>query len=249
MPDISNIFHVSVAPFERLNAEGVKRIADVVGKDMYTTRLLLSGKIPKIIATFHSSEEADSAVRSLGALGLVGFSCSDAELSKLYTPNPAPRTLKFGKAEISFSKGITETITLGLDDVFLILRGTLRYSSGKETTTITRKLNVTATLLTGIPMFRKVKGKTGEEFLPEDFVRLYGRISPEPLLEIRQNHFDYSFLGDRLAPTSNQNLDKTTKALKEIFPAAVFEETPGGYTDLSERDYRLIYFCQRVLAK
>ena len=247
MADVSDIFHVSIAPLNGFDTELVNRAAGVIGKDIYTTRLLLSGKIPKIVATYKSSEEAESVARELCTLGLVGFSFSDTELRKSFHSSPGPRTLKLGKTEISFAKGITETKTLASDDVFLILKGTCQFSSGKETTTITRKLNVTATLLTGMPMFRKVKEKTGEELLAEDFVRLYGRNSPDPLLEIPQNHFDYSFLGDRLGPTSHQNLAKTTKTLREIFPDAVFDETAAGHADLSERDYRLIYFCRRAM--
>ncbi len=248
MAEASDMFHVSVAPLSGFDAELVQKAAGVIGKDIYTARLLLSGKIPKIIATFHSAEEAETAVRALGALGLLGFSCSDAELRKPFTPDPGPRTIKLGKTDISFVTGLAETKTLGPDDVFLILKGTRRFSSGKETTTTTRKLNITATLLTGMPMFRKVKEKTGEESVAEDFVRLYGRLSPDPLLEIPQNHFDYSFLGDRLAPTSNQNLAKTTEALRGIFPGAVFDGSPAGNADLGERDYRLIYFYQKTIA-
>ncbi len=247
MGEVSQFFHVSVAPLNNFDAELVKKAAELIGKDIYTTRLLLTGKIPKIVATYKSSEEAESAARALCTLGLVGFSCSDAELRKPFTSNPGVLTLKLGKAEVSFAKGVGETKTLGAEDVFLILKGTHQFSSEKETTTITRKLNVAATLLTGMPTFRKVKEKTGEEFVAEAFVRLYGRISPDPLLEIPQNHFDYSFLGDRIAPTSLQNLAKTVEALREIFPDAIFEETPASYGDLSERDYRLVYLCQRAI--
>lgn len=242
----SNIFHVAAGPLKSFDAELVKKAAVVIGKDPYTTRLLLAGKIPKIIATCQSSEEAESAVRGLCDLGLVAFVCSDEELRKPFTSNTRARTLKLGKAEVSFVTTCGETKTLESNDVFLILKGTRQTGSGKETTTTTRKLNVTATLLTGMPMFKKVKEKTGEEFQPEGFVRIYNRSSSDPLLEIPQNGFDYSFLGDSLAPTSHQNLDKTAETLREIFPGAVFDETLAGHADLTEADCRLVYLYHRA---
>jgi hypothetical protein len=246
MADEPEIIHVAATPLKTFDAELVNKAAAVIGKDPYTTRLLLTGKIPKIIANYQNTEEANSVARGLCALGLVAFACSDSELRRPFSSNFLVRSIIPDKAEATFFKKGDETCTLKAGDVFLILKGTRQIIEGEQSTTTTRKLNITATLLTGIPMFRKVKEKTGDAFKTEVFVRIYGPASSEPIIEIVQNDFDYSFLKDRLAPTSSQNLNKTADFLMETFPRSIFDDTLAAHSEATEVNCRLVYLYHKA---
>ena len=81
MPE-SDIVHVIVGPLDVLEANSVEEIASIIKKDVYSTRLSLAGKIPRIIAQYKSAAEAEAVVQSIEGLGLVVFSCPDRELRK-----------------------------------------------------------------------------------------------------------------------------------------------------------------------
>ncbi len=241
-----NIVHLVAAPPNDLDAELLNKAAAVIDKDPYTTRLLLTGKIPKILTSYQTIEDAESAARSIGTLGLIAFVCSDTELRTPFSSHPAFHTLKPANAEVTLLKSVGETQTLKAEDVFLILKGTRQTNEGKQSAITTRKLNLSATLLTGIPVFRKVKGKSQEEYQNEGFLRIYDLISSQPRVEIPQHGFDYSFLGARLAPNSYQNMNSTADVLKEIFPNAVYDDTLTAHTDATDVNCRLVYLYHKT---
>jgi hypothetical protein len=241
------ISHVAAAPPKALDAELVNKAADIIGKDPYTTRLLLTGKIPKIIASYPSMDEARSAARRLCALGLAAFVFSDTELRKPFSVNAGLRSIQPGKAEVTIVKKNGETQTLKAEEVFLILKGTREMISVTETTRTVRKLNIAGTLISGgIPMFRNVKEKVAGESEIEGFVRVYSRSSAEPVAEIQQNGFDYGFLGEKRALSSRENLNNTALLLREIFPRSIYDDTLAARTEVSEVDCRLVYFYLRA---
>ncbi len=217
--------HVAIAAADMLEASLTKKVAAIVNKDLYGARLLLAGKIPRIIAHYQTIQTAESIAQSLRALGLVAIVCKDSELRKRSQSFRA-HTLKFGEAEVLFWDRGGEARRMGSRSVFLILKGRLQIYTETEVTRIKMKFSLPATVLTGgIPIWRRAKEKTKDLSLKtEYFVRLYDRESPEPSAEILQYDFDYSFLGTKMASSSLANFSTIVAKLRDIYPQAVFDE-------------------------
>jgi hypothetical protein len=220
-----NVVHVAVAPPAALEEELVKKVAAVVGKNLYETRLRLAGKIPKIIANYDSVQRAELTTKSLRELGLVVIVFSESELRKPWQIFKA-RNLKFEEQAITFCDRSGQARRMEAREAFLILSARMQAYTDTEVTKTTRKLNVTATLLTGgIPVIKKVKTKTTtRSFQTESFIRLYGRTSPEPAVEIRQHDFDYSFLGPEMISSATANFSIAIRKIREAFPQANFDD-------------------------
>ena len=217
--------HVVIAPPPMLEEELVKKVAGIVAKNLYETRLRLTGKIPKIIANYADMQMAESTARSLRELGLVVIVCVDSELrksSQIYRAH----TLKFEEPAVMFWDRSGQARRMESSEVFLIISGRMQTCTGAEVTTTVKKLNVTATLiLGGIPITKKVKEKTtNKSFQTESFARLYGRMSPEPVVELLQHDFDYSFLGAEMVSSSVANFSNTVKKIRGAFPEAIFDD-------------------------
>lgn len=220
-----DMLYVAIAPPDALKASVVERVAAIINKDLYGTRLLLSGKIPRIIAHYQTIQEAEPVIQSLRAIGLVVIMCSDSELGNPSSISFRASTMQLGEGEVVFWNKAGDAKTIKAEDVFLILKGTMQSHTKKEATDTKMKFSVPATLLAGgIPIWRAVKKKTQD--LPSQtqcYIRLYGRTSPEPTLEIYQYDFDYSFLGTKMSTSSLQNLNTTVIELMNIFPQAVLD--------------------------
>jgi hypothetical protein len=252
------VVHVAVAPPPMLEEELIKKVAAIVAKNLYETRLRLTGKIPKIIANYADIQIAESTARSLRELGLVVIVCADAELrksSQIYRAH----TLKFDEQAIMFWDRSGQTGRVEPSEVFLIITGRVQTVTGKEVTTTVKKLNVAATLLLGgIPVTKKVKEKTmNKSVQTESFIRLYGRTSPEPIVELLQNDFDYSFLGAEMVSSSVANFSTTVKKIGDALPGAIFDDRlvkPFGAAmssaipqDDIEMNCKLIYWYYQTL--
>ena len=83
----NEIVHLAVASPDNIETSLVKEAALMLKKDPYETRMLLTGKLPKLIAHYQSVEEAATIARQLKTLGLVAFTVNDSELGK----SPATR--------------------------------------------------------------------------------------------------------------------------------------------------------------
>ncbi len=217
--------YVAAAPPKSLSEDLVKTVASLIGKEIIDTRLLLAGDIPRIVALGQNSDTADSIAQGLRDVGLVAFVGSDSELRN----SPAgfvAHTARSGARGVLVldRRGMEAGVEAG--DAFLIIKGRKQSITLEKTTTTKRKLNVTATLLTGgIPIMRRVTQKTVKEsFQDEDFVRIYDRGSSDPRVEMFQNHVDYTFLGPELTPSTPTNFKILVTKLREWFPAAVFDE-------------------------
>ena len=92
----NNIARILVAPPDKLETNLVKEAALILNKDPYEARLLLSGKIPKLIAYYSNSQEAELIANRLKALGLVAVVCSDKELRESPSTRFTARAIKFG---------------------------------------------------------------------------------------------------------------------------------------------------------
>jgi len=254
-----DVVHVAVAPLAALEEELVKKVAAVVGKNLYETRLRLTGKIPKIIANHDTLQQAESTAQSLRELGLVVIVFSDSELRKPWHIFKA-RNLKLEEQAITFCDRSGQARRMEAREAFLILSARMQAYTDTAVTKTTRKLNITATLLTGgIPITKKVKKETTvRSFQSESFIRLYGRTSPEPAVEIRQHDFDYSFLGPEMISSATANFSTAIRKIREAFPQAIFDDSliePFGANmpatmvqDTIEDNCKLIYWYHRAVS-
>jgi len=219
------VVHVAIAPPAMLEQELVKKVAAIVAKNHYETRLRLTGKIPKIIANYGTMQMAEATARSLRELGLVVLVCTDSELRR---PSQIYRTytIKFEEQATLFWDKSGQARRVGAGETFLILRGRMQTETQTEVTKTQRKINVTATLLMGgIPISKKVKEKvTSKSYQTESFVRLYGKMSPEVAVEMLQHDFDYSFLGAEMTSSSVTNFNAAVGKIRAAFPQAVFDD-------------------------
>jgi hypothetical protein len=231
----NEIVHLAVASPDNIETSLVKEAALMLKKDPYETRMLLTGKLPKLIAHYQSVEEAATIARQLKTLGLVAFTVNDSELGKSPATRFSARALELVEQEIVFRDNNNRTLKLETKDVFLILKGKYQISSDKPVTTTRMKFNLGATLITGgIPVWRKVtnEGETGY------FVRIYNRDSAESLVEFFENSFNYSSLGAGIAPSSTTNLNSIVGKLKAAFPLAIFDDRltqPIGITEVYDK--------------
>ena len=255
-----DVVHVAVAPKEPLEPGIVGKVAAIVKKDLHETRLVLGWKIPRIVGHYQSLPAAESVAESLKALGLVAVVCNDSELRQPSSARFRAHTLKLKEGEIAFwDRGRQERV-IAAERVFLILKGTVQTQVQSETTRTRTELNLAATVMTGgIPVIRKVEEKTKDQSRrTEDFVRLYGWTSPEPMVEIFQNDFDYSSLDKKKGFSSLENINIVVAELRSTFPAVVFDGRLTGHfkvdmpfsspQDEIEINSKLIYLCHRAVS-
>ena len=222
----NEIVHILVAPPYNLETALIKEAAEILNIDPYATRLLLSGKIPKLIGRYQSIAEAELIVKRLKTLGIVAVALKDRDISESPLTRFRAHALKLGDSEVTFSDKGSQQVKLESKDVFLILKGKLQPSNEKDVTITSLKFNLTATLMTGgIPIWRKVKETTrGTANESGYFVRIYDPISTEPRVEFFENYFDFSSLGSKIAPSSSVNLTSIITELRTAFPQARFDD-------------------------
>ena len=201
--DQNDMVYVAIAPPKTLGGDLLKRVASLVGKEVFETRLLLAGEIPSIIASCPNTDTADSIARSLRNAGLVAFVCRVSELRNRSASFVA-HAARFGEREVIFWDRRGGEVRVEAGDAFLIIRGRIQSTTQEKTSTTKMKLNVPAMVLTGgIPIMRRVTQKTTKElFQAKDFVRIFDRRSSDPRVEMFQNHVDYTFLGPELTPST-----------------------------------------------
>jgi hypothetical protein len=256
---VNDVVHVAVAPPSALEEELVKKVAAVVGKNPYETRLRLTGKIPKIIANYDTMQQAESSAQSLRGLGFVVIVFTESEMRKPWQIFKA-RNLKFEDQAISFWDRNGQARRIEAREAFLILSARMQAYTDTTVTKTTRKLNITATLLTGgIPIMKKVKKETMTRSVQtESFIRLYCRASPEPAVQIPQHDFDYSFLGPEMVPSAAANINIAIRKIREVFPQAIFDDSliePFGANmpativqDTIEDNCKLIYWYHQAIS-
>jgi len=221
------IVYVAVIPQDNPSIDLVKTVAGIIGKDAYQTRLLLAGSIPRVVARCNGVKEAEALARKLRETGLTTIVCSDAELRRPLQGVRA-KTLEFGDKGVTFNTEGGAGVTLGVGNVFLIIKGTRHPAPEVEDAPAKTKLklDVGATVVTGgLPIIRRVKEKSNSEsFQTEWFLRLYERQSSEPRVEMLQYDMDYSFLGTETTLSSTANFINVVKRLREIYPQAIYDE-------------------------
>ncbi len=251
------VVHVVVVPPVPLDEELVGKIAHIIGKNPYETRLRLTSKIPKIIANYDTVQLAERSANGLRELGVLATAVYNAELHKPPQIFKA-RHLKFEEQAVMFYNRAGEVKTVRTEEVFLILSARFQAYTEVETTQTKRKINVTATLLTGgIPITKKVEEKVkSQTFESESFSRLYKWTTPDAAIQLSQSNFDYSFLGSEMASSAIANYGLTINKIRAAFPQAIFDDrltAPFGSNmpatvarDAVEVNCRLIYWQHRT---
>ena len=218
------LMHIAVAPPAKPDENLIRSVATVINKSPYDTRFLLAGKVPKVIAHYDSTQTAESVTQNLRDLGLAAIACKDSELRQFPQTFKA-QTLEFGEKEVLFRDSAGSEKRVVENNVFLILVGRMETSVGVETTQTKTKFSLGRTLIMGgIPIWRKVDEKsTTQSIQAENFARLYARKSPDPIVDIFQQHMNYSFLGAKIAASSLPNFGTVVGRLREVFPQAIFD--------------------------
>jgi hypothetical protein len=223
--DAHDIVHVVITPSPKSEANLIEQVSAVINKNIYETRLLLTGNLPRIIAHHQNMESAESIAHKLKDLGLPAFVCRDSELRK-----PAQifraHTMEFKEEEVVFKDNGGHERKMVATEVFLIIKGRIKTYAEIEMSEIKMKLNWGATLLAGgIPILRSVKEKISDRSgQTEYFTRLYVKKSSEQSVEIPQLHMNYSFLGTRMTPSSITNFNTVLIQLREVLPQAIFDD-------------------------
>jgi hypothetical protein len=224
--DVRKTACILVAPPETIETKLIKEAAAILQKDPYDARLLLTGKIPKIIAKYPTIEEAESIAKQLVALGLTAIVVYDQKPGESPITRLVAHGLQFGEGTVTFRDKGNQLVKMETKDVFLILKGRFSISAEKAVTTTKMKLNLSATLMTGgLPVFKKVQETTGKTSVEMGyFVRIYERLSEEPRVEFFENTFDFSSLGQDIAPSSSTNINTIIAKLRALFPGIIYDD-------------------------
>ncbi len=219
------ILYLALVPLVAPETSVITEVATIIGKDPYGTRLLLAGKVPRIIARYDSKQTAESIAQRLKDLGVVPILCTESELCRSLEAF-IPHTLELGQGYVLFYDRGGQKREMKSEDVFLIIKGRKETYVTKERTETTRKFSLARTALTGgIPMWRTERKQVKESApVTECFVRLYTRKSSEPAVEIIHNQADYSFLKGEMASSSLANFNIVVTKLQQQFPKAIFDD-------------------------
>lgn len=223
--DQRDTVYVAAAPPKTLSGDLLKKAASLIGKEIADTRLLLAGELPRVLASMPDSATAESTARGLREAGFAAFVCRDSDLRNRAESFLARMVIPAERA-VTFRDRHGREVGIEKGDAFLIIRGKLRAAAPEEIPTTKRKLNVTATVLTGgLPIMRRVTKETPRESSQaEDFMAIYDRRSSDPRVEMSRSHMDYAFLGQELTPFALANFEIVAKKLREWLPPAIFDD-------------------------
>jgi len=221
----SRIVYLALIPLVAPETGVITEVAAIIGKEPYGTRLLLAGKVPKIVARYESKQTAESVTQKLRDLGLVPILCTELELCRS-SEGFIAHTLEVRQGCVLFYGWGGQKREMKSREVFLIIKGRKEGYVTKEKTEATRKFSLTGTILTGgIPIWRTEKKQVKESSpVAEYFARLYTRKSSEPAVEIIHNQADYSFLKGEMASSSLANFNIVVTKLQQAFPKAIFDD-------------------------
>jgi hypothetical protein len=228
----TEIMHVTIAPVDNVEVPLISRVAVILGKDLYGTRLLLASKIPKVIAHYESKEKAEAIALSLKELGLKPKVFSDSDIRRI-SETFRSYTAQFGPNEITFHDHNNNQQVLKSEDAFLMLKGIVNTSREMETVTSKLKINVPLTIVSGgIPVMRQVKEtNTAVVNREEYFIRIYKRDSADWHIEILQNDFDYSRIKNMMSLSSISNFNILLTRIIAAFPGMIYDDRLTKYSN------------------
>jgi hypothetical protein len=219
------IVYLALVPPQAAEAGLAEKAAALIRKDPWSTRHLLSAKVPRIATQYRERQEAELTWHSLEGLGLTAFLISDAELRQPFLLFKA-HAAELGGEEIVFRDRAGHESQIESKEAFLIIKGIAETRQEIEVTGTRKKINLPATLLTGgIPIKKTVREKTLETSVnTEYFLRVYKKPPEDLCIEIKPHGFDFSCLGKEMALSSQVNFAFLTRKIRERLPAAFFED-------------------------
>ncbi|MEL7562929.1 hypothetical protein [Dehalogenimonas sp. 4OHTPN] len=221
----SDIGHVAVEPPPDLSPELIARAAAVLDRAPCDIRLLLAGRVPKLIAHFDNFARADAAAGNLRAAGLTALALSDASL-RLEQPVFMAREIDFTAGELVFTGDAGQRRVMEKGQVFLIVEGIGRRAERVETAVQKTRFSPGATLLAGgIPIWRtRTETSSSESVTAEPFIRLYeASLRAPPVAVSRDTLKSFAFLGGGISGSSTVNLRKTADLLRSVCPQAGYD--------------------------
>lgn len=254
----TEVFYLALAPPSSLDPALTEKVAALTGRDVFGTRIILNSKIPRIVGRYGSLDEAEAVAGELRPLGLLAVVCRQAELRHPSPTRFRAHTMKAGEDRITFWDRQGQSRVVEAGGVLLVLRGTARTPVRTESAKTKTQLNLAATVVTGgIPVVRRVVEKsTGESLKMEDFVRAFDGTSAEPAVEVFQNDFDYSCLGEKKGFSSQENINTVAGEFRRVFAGAVFDSRLTAHfkadvpfatpEEEMEINGKLIYLCLRA---
>jgi len=233
-----DLFDIVVAPLNDIPADILEKVSVILSKDAYTTRLLLTTKVPRIIAQSPGRQGAESIAGQLGSLGFFTLIHSNDELQRPLNVFKTV-TLKQENGLVTCENENGEIYRLSPENVFLVIRGLIQTTEEQEKIDSVKKINVAATLLTGgIPIRRTERKKSIQTSIQTgSFLRVFERNNPDFCVEIKQYTVSYSFLGPEMQLSSTQNFNLTAQKFREFFPVAVFNDKLAVLPVLKEPSY------------
>jgi len=248
---------VALAPHDNPQVDTVNSVAAIINKSAYDTRLLITGVIPKIVAYYNDIDMAEQAAGRLKLLGLSSYVFRESELRKpSQTFTVHALEIKENALNVWTRDGLLKTVPQ--DNLYLILSGKKEKAIQSEKTVTRSKINLTATLLTGMPVTKKVRNtEKVVNMETENFMRIYEHESMYNSIEFLQYGLDYSFLGAEMGSSSSVNFAALARKLKNAFPQAVYDERLMKYLpadrssefarDNVEVNCRLIYMYYKAV--
>jgi hypothetical protein len=215
--------YVVAVPPNWADPERAKAVALLIKKDVPGTRLLLNGRVPRILASYSSTELAGEVAGELRGLGLQVRVCKDNYLRR--APGFIAHSMQLSEGDIIFADREGAFLRLHSADAKVLVTGGVDIREEREVVKTSTKLNLPATLLTGgIPVRRTVSRKTVESVTSTvRFAFIYG-VESKPILEFRQDGFDYSCLGPEMSLSSSLNFSRVIARLRRAFPAVAFDD-------------------------
>ncbi|MDY6836212.1 MAG: hypothetical protein SVY53_15570 [Chloroflexota bacterium] len=245
----NEISHVVVLPPASLEGDLVKNVASIVHTDAYGARRYLVGQLPQIIAHYQSIQAARSIAQQLKSLGLMSFACMDSELRES-SPGILAYSIQLLQDEIRFYTKAGHQGSMTATDITLVISGRARRYVETENIKTRTKINVPATVITGgIPIVRRVKEtSTNISNDLERCARLYPMDPSQPMLELQENHMDYSCLGTMMGTSASANFTTVLTMLRDLCTNAAYDDrlSKPSATDDFDRTCKLILMCHLI---
>jgi hypothetical protein len=221
---MNDLFHLAIAPSGNFDSNLVEKVASIINKDLYTTRLLLTSKVPGIATQCTNMQEALIIKQNLKLLGITTLILNDNDLKHGSIAFKA-RSLKFDQKGITFVDKLHRTRVLDSKNTFLVIEGTTHVQQETQVNKSTKIFNISATLLTGGIPIRRTVNKTSVETSTQTihFIKIFEHNPQESCIEIKSHEFDYSCLKEEMAPSSYANFTILSGKIKEFFPGAIFD--------------------------
>jgi hypothetical protein len=217
--------HVAIEPPPDLNPELIAWAAAVLDRAPCDARLLLAGRVPKLIAHFDNFARAEAVAENLRAAGLTALAFDDLSL-KCQQPVFMAREIVFNAGELVFTGDAGQRRVMEKEKVFLIIEGVGRRAERVETAVQKTRFSPGATILAGgIPIWRtRTETSSSESVTAEPFIRLCEASPRAPPVAVSRDALkSFAFLGGGIAGSSTVNLRKTAELLRSECPQAGYD--------------------------